>query len=189
MLLGERGAVSVETVIMLPVLILFYVVSFVFYDAFRTQANITRTGYVVGDLLSREAEVRQRDIDGMRNVFALLTHARGAVDVRVTEIIRPSGHDDWDYEVAWSRPSSSSSRGEMTGAELAALLAPPPGEPVPLPRLSPNERVVIVESFLRYQPPLNVGLTTYWMDSLVVTRPRYDTQLCWVDEDDISSCD
>ena len=86
-LASERGSVAVEAVLMLPVLIVFYVTSFSFFDAYRTQTVVTKSGYVVGDLLSRRTGiVRSADIAGMRDMMAFLTYAADGTEIRVTEL-------------------------------------------------------------------------------------------------------
>lgn len=173
---GERGSVEIETVIMLPVLVLFYLTSFTFFDAYRTQSAVARAGYVVSDALSRRSTVATTDIDGLRDLFGLMARARGPVRMRVTEVMRPTGADVMDYVVTWSHGSEGFA--PMTAADLDDLLDPADEAPVPLPTLIENERITLVQTRLWYEPPFYVGLGGYWMGNLVVTRQRSDPRLC-----------
>ena len=183
----EDGSVTIEAVIMVPTLILFYITSFSFFDAYRTQTVLTKSGYVVGDLLSRETgTVRPADIAGLRGMFAFLTFSpdtpdRRTTELRVSEIWREvdaaAGIDR--HVVVWTHGT-----GGMAGLdadELADIV-------LDMPRLAPNDRVTAVETFIAYRPPFFVGLPAYRMETLVLTRQRYSGQLCFVPAGGGSTC-
>ena len=48
-----RGSLSVEAALILPLLCWFYVASFVWFDAFRTQNANLKASYTLADMLSR----------------------------------------------------------------------------------------------------------------------------------------
>ena len=50
-----------------------------------------------------------------------------------------------------------------------------------LPVMPDNETVVVVETFVRYDPPFNTGLTNREIHNFVFTRPRYAPQVLWND--------
>jgi hypothetical protein len=174
----EDGSITVEAVIMLPVLILFYITSFTFFDAYRTQAVITRTGYVVGDLLSRQPTIDAADVVGMRDLFAFMTFNAGPSEIRVTEVAGGATLAD-PLAVVWSEGTGTLD--PLTEDEVAAIRDT-------IPDLAPNERITIVETRVEYRPPFFVGLPAYTMQEVVVTRPRYDERICFVRADGSDVC-
>lgn len=167
----EDGLVSTEAVIILPILILIYMAGFVFFDAYRARTVLTKSGYVVGDLLSRQVEsVEPHDIAGLSDMLAYLTFTPTS-EVRVTQVLRRVDADAGidSTVVVWSHPSGS--RPPIDAGGLSAMMPR-------LPSLAPNESVTVVETFVPYRPPLDVGIPAYTMETLVVTRPRAG-ELCF----------
>jgi len=44
-----------------------------------------------------------------------------------------------------------------------------------------NERLTIVETFVKYDPPFNSGLSNHEITNFVFTRPRYAPRVLWYD--------
>ena len=177
------GAVSVEAVLILPPLFVLFLVCFNFINAYRMQTNITRASYVVGDLLSRQIHiVRDKDVEGLRNVFAYVTSTGADTDIRVSEVLhRVDAELGIDrYEVVWSEATGAMS--DMTTANLQDRLDA-------LPSLSPNERVTVLEGSVLYAPTFHIGIAPYRMTSFTVTSQRYAGQLCIEIAGGGSSCD
>ena len=175
----DDGSISIEAVIMLPTLILFYVTSFTFFDAYRTQTVLTKSGYVVGDYLSRQdGMVRPADIAGLRDVFNYLTFTSGQGEIRVSEIVREAdpAPNVRRHVVRWSHSTRPTKAGEppdeLSTADLQGMLDR-------IPSMAVNERLTLVETFTAYEPPFFVGLPAYTMEMLVVTRQR-SGQMCFV---------
>lgn len=159
---------SVETVIVLPVLILLAALMVVLWDGYRREAMATKATYMVGDLISRrDTAIGQRDVEGLAYLFGYVTRTGAAESwMRVTEVWRDG--DDWRIE--WSR---------ATGGRL-------PLGPSGLGRVSPSlppvedkERLVLVQTFL----PRNATMTALFggatSEALAVTRQRYSDSLAW----------
>ncbi|WP_141134337.1 TadE/TadG family type IV pilus assembly protein [Jannaschia aquimarina] len=173
----ERGAIATEAIIILPVLILFYLVSFTFYDAYRKQTLITKAGYTIGDLLSRQLDTMKiADIEGMAEVLEYLTFPAEGEYLRVTEIERVVETDTVGnvtkdaYEVIWSHATAG--KPDLTNADVAGLLRR-------IPNLAPNERITMLETYTPYDPPFHIGLDPYVMESMTVTRQRFAPKLCF----------
>lgn len=163
---SETGSLSIEAVIMLPVLVLFFLVSFTFYDAYRTQTVITKSGYVVADLFSRSSQaVTTADVDGMGEMFQFMTRGRNESFIRVSRVTRvvdaANGIDEYVAEASYA----TDGRAPMSAAELTANLAR-------IPVLSPNTSVTVVETYSPYVPPFFIGLNAYTMESWTVTPQR-----------------
>ncbi|UWQ20028.1 TadE/TadG family type IV pilus assembly protein [Jannaschia sp. W003] len=162
----ERGSIAVEAVIILPVLVLFYLVSFTLYNAYHKQTVVTKAGYTLSDLLSRQnAPVTANNIDGMRDVFAYITRDGADAQIRVTHLTRyvdtTAGLDE--YRIIDSYGTGDV--GQMSQAQLDRDL-------LRVPNLASNEHVTVIETFSPYTPPFFIGLDSYQMESFVVSRQR-----------------
>ena len=78
-----------------------------------------------------------------------------------------------NYERDWSEEKGWNSR--LTAAQVEALKDN-------LPIMPDNERVIIVETFVKYEPPFQVGLNAREIQNFVFTRPRYAPQVLWSDD-------
>ncbi len=91
----SSGAVSVETVIVLPLLLWALVATVVFFDGFRTRTAAVRAAEVVADLVSRETEAfSQATIERMNEVFDFLANARHPTRLRVSVLMWNSALDE-----------------------------------------------------------------------------------------------
>ncbi len=70
----DAGSVSVETVIIMPILLWVYVATFVIFDGFRTHNQNVKAAYTIGDMLSRETNaIDNAYLEGLSDVFDFLT--------------------------------------------------------------------------------------------------------------------
>jgi len=61
----ERGYVTVEAMILLPVILWIFAACWVYFDAFRQQSVNQKASYTIGDMLSRETNyITPAYIDG-----------------------------------------------------------------------------------------------------------------------------
>lgn len=157
------AAVAFEAVILFPVLALAWIGSFAFFDAYRTYNTSVKATYTIADLISRQEEVDQAEIDGMRNMLISMIRGNDDVQIRVTQILRST---DDDYRVD----------GSFATGTLAELATP---NLVPLedrlPAMAAGERVILVESYIDYAPTFDVGLNDLTFDNFILTRPRNST--------------
>jgi hypothetical protein len=141
----ENAAVAFETVLMTPILVWSYVGTFVFFDAYRVYNTSVKTSYMVSDMLSRETNwVYPADIQGMADVINTIIRGSDEVEMRATQIGMVSGN----YQVDWSWGVNGASR--LFDANLPAIADR-------LPLMADGERVILVETFVDYEAPFNVG--------------------------------
>ncbi|MEO1464356.1 MAG: hypothetical protein AAFU82_18975, partial [Pseudomonadota bacterium] len=74
------------------------------------------------------------------------------------------------YERDWSQAKGWVSA--MTDAQVAGL------QPS-LPVMPHNERVMVVETFVKFEPVFDVGLQDRTIQNFVFTRPRYAPRVLW----------
>ena len=80
---AESGALSVEAVIIFPILLWAFIAMFVFWDAFKAQNINLKATYTVADLISREDDpIDAAYVDGMNDVYEFLIARDDGNDLR-----------------------------------------------------------------------------------------------------------
>ena len=167
----DRGSIAVETIIILPVLFWAYLSMFAIFDAYRQHSINQKAAYTISDVISRETNgIDDAYLNGTREMLGYLTaNELTEVSIRVTSVRYNLNDDsykrDWSEAAGWVGPLSNN---DVEGLEDD------------LPILPHNERVVVVETFVKYDPPFNTGLQEREIHNFVFTRPRYAPQVLWV---------
>ena len=169
----ETGGLAIETVVILPVLFWSYLSMFAIFDAYRQHAINTKAAYTIGDMVSRETTPLDSNyMTGVREMLAYLTvNDTSDVSVRITSVRYDA--DSNNYERDWSEEKGWNSR--LTTTQVKALKDA-------LPVMPDNERVIVVETFVKYDPPFKTGLQPREIKNFVFTRPRYAPQVLWSDD-------
>ena len=170
--LGDRdeGSVSVETVLVMPILLWAYVSAFVFFDGFRTYNTNVKAAYTIGDMLSRETNpIDNAYLEGLSEVFDYLTFDRNPSWLRVTQVRWQASNSR--YRVDWSYGTDGNNANRLRNSDMAGIAHR-------LPPLVNGERVLLVESFTDYTPFIDVGLSpTIEFTNFVPTSPRFAPML------------
>ncbi|PZX40729.1 Flp pilus assembly protein TadG [Roseinatronobacter thiooxidans] len=161
------GSLSVEAVLIAPLLVWAIVATFVFYDGFRSKTRVQIAANSVVDVLSRETDlITSDDIDQLNNLFDALSGARTPTRIRVSSV----AHDNEEegHVLAWSYGT----RGLADAENLEELTGIVP--PVLL-----GEALIVVETFSTWTPPFSIpgisGLVK--LDAQVASRPRFAPRL------------
>jgi hypothetical protein len=163
----DRAAVAFETVIITPILAWTFMGSFIFFDAFRTYNSSIKATYAVADILSRQTNtVYGYDIDGMMRIFEHLVRNNGEVRMRATQVMYDADTDR--YSVDWSYATNGEAR--LFTANLVGM------EEL-LPVMADAERILLVETFIPYEPAFQTGLGLMTFRNFTFTRPRYAGQI------------
>ena len=165
----EDGSISVEAMLIFPILLWCYLATFVFFDAYRSQSTNLKAAYTIGDTLSREtAYVTPAYLDSLSSLHRfLVSEDNDLARLRVT-VYRYQASDN-TYRVRWSRTRGGGL--QMTDPDLATLREN-------LPLMPDAEIAIMVETWVGYSPTYSVGLEDFTFTDLVVTRPRFAGQLC-----------
>ena len=165
----DSGSITVESMLILPILIWCYLGTFVFFDAFRAQSINVKAGYTLGDTLSRETGyVTPAYMNSLFSLQQFLVDTFEPVQLRIT-VFRYTASDD-SYRVRWSQargggaPLSTAALGTLRGS---------------LPEMANNDIAILTETWVGYEPAFDVGIQPFTFSDLVVTRPRFASQLCW----------
>ena len=187
----ETGGVSVETVIIFPLLLWAYAAMFIYWDAFKAQNVNLKATYTIADMISRESvNITPDYVTGMNNLYTFLIRAGEGNDVRVSVVeFVPDPLDN-------TAPATMCLRwSHATGSYLGHPNITPIEDELPL--LPGGSELIVVETRMTWSPPFNfqlepIGLDTRDMVNLVFTSPRFVPNVRWdVDNDgnpDDTSC-
>lgn len=166
---AEEGSISVEAMLIFPILLWCYLGTFVFFDAFRSQSTNLKAAYTIGDALSRESKnITPAYLDSMSSLQKFLVNEdNGIARLRIT-VYRYQASDN-TYRVRWSRTRGGGL--ELTDSVLATMRTR-------LPVMPDTEIAILVETWVGYHPTYSVGLQDFTFEDFIVTRPRFAGQLC-----------
>lgn len=164
----SRGTMSLEAVIVIPMVVFTLMLTTVFADFFRSNTTAVKASYTIADTLSRRSEpVDGTYIEGLNQLYAYLARARQETTLRVTSIAWNVPENE--YQVVWSYGAEG--REPLTTPQVNEHLAER------LPTLPVGETVILVEADMRYVPLLPDWFDIRAFSSVIVTRPRFTSQL------------
>ena len=175
----EGASLSVEAVIVMPVLLWALMATYVFWDGYRVVTRSLTASYTVADLISRErGAIDGAYLDGMRGVLdALADGGRtggqgrdGPAALRVAVVRNPTKAEESDAEVLTLECADASGDIEAV-TDIAEIRAH-------VPALADGDRIVVLETLVPWSPIMGVGLPARRFESVVVTRPRFGGRVC-----------
>ncbi len=97
----HRGSMTIELIIVIPILLWAYLATIVFFDAFRARTEAQSAALNVADLISRETnEIQVAYLEGLNDVYDVLTSRTRQTRLRVSSISYSQTADD--FVVLWS---------------------------------------------------------------------------------------
>ena len=173
----ENASQSVEAVLVIPLLIWAFLATYTFFDVYRAKSLALKANYAISDLISRETNTMDMNyLLGAESVYEYLTQASPDPWVRVTVVYCDAncGDNTRSLRVDWSKATDSLPT--FSDEDLMNSL-----DPI-IPWLAEDERVIIVETSVEYEPPFSQNLTGIggrtFVD-IVMTRPRFAGWVCW----------
>lgn len=176
--LEDAASVSVEFVMMAPLMVWAFISTLQFFDAYRAELISTKAAVTIADLYSREDQPITPDyLNGTRDLLQFLTLAEESPDFRVTVFFWRDVQED--YVVAWAR--NRGGHDTLNDNDLNALAGR-------LPKLADQERAILIETWTDYNPryyrgsiPLvgDTSLDALELSAFIVTSPRFTPTLCW----------
>lgn len=173
----EDASITVEAVIILPILLWAFLVTFSWFDAYRAKSLALKANYAVSDLMSRETRVLDMDyLEGAEEVYEFLTRSGTDAWIRVTVVhcVKRCDKPNRKLKRDWSKATDNV--GGLTNEEVRDYLEPM------VPVIPSGERVIVVETSMLYDPPFSrklTGIGPTALNDIVMTRPRFAPQLCW----------
>ncbi len=160
----ERGSISIEFMIVMPLLLFLTVSGLGFWDAFQSNSKTAKVAYAVSDIMSRYDVVDDSDMAYLYAVQdKMLSPDLDRRSLRISSIC----FEDGIHRVLWSYTSSSN---DIAGPDALT------DEEIPveiLPTMVPQDSVILTEVEARWQPHLNVGIGSRTWRSELVSRPRF----------------
>lgn len=166
----NRASVTIEAVIMLPILVWAYCALFTFFDAYRQSSINDKAAYTISDMISRESDpIDNSFMDGTYDMLNFLTRSADERRLRVS-IVRYDEATD-EHVVEWSKTRGTVP--ELTSGDITTWNDK-------LPTMVDQEILIVVETWTDYTAPFPiVGLNNQVIQSFVFTRPRDVMQRCW----------
>jgi hypothetical protein len=166
----ETGSVTVEFVIVIPLLIWCFAGIHVFFQAYRTQTINVKAAYTLGDQVSRETNyITPVYMDSLENLHEFLTATNEPTSIRVTAF--EYERDDDTYRVIWSQ-GRDGQLARITDARILDVRGY-------LPIMPDEEIAIMTETWVNFESADFVGLPPFTSYEVVVTRPRFASQVCW----------
>ncbi len=168
----EEGTVVVEAIIMFPTLFAAVLATFVFFDAYRNQATNLKAAYTISDAISRETEMITNTymINSWR-LHKFLSNSSALTRLRVSVIQYDEDLDD--HTMVWSRDKGGA--GEMTDSILTAMVN---NDEIPV--MPDGEVLIVVQTWVDYEPNFSIGMDAFSFENTVFTRPRFaPEQVCF----------
>ncbi len=167
---SEQGSLSIEAVLVVPVLAWAIVATFVFFDAFKTQYISKRATYTIADMLSREeTPVDANYLASLHEMYNYLANGEGDNTLRVTVVERKTDEDTGVpyLDLVWSEGVNVEKYVNLSVIEDR------------IPGISVGEQLIVVESEQDWSPAFGVGLADYKFYEIALARPRFSPKLCW----------
>lgn len=173
----QRGSLSVEAVLVLPLLFWAICATYTYFHAFKVQNAANRANYTISDILSRETDMVSADyVDGLHKLYQYMT--RNHQDQTWVRISVVTCHTKCDkttrqLKLGWSHATSGATA--YVAGDIASI------EPM-IPSLPKGDSLIIVETSSLYQPIFQGVVPNFGDRNLVshsVTRPRFTQQIVW----------
>lgn len=173
---SDHGTVSIELVLMFPLLIFVLTSTIVYFDGFRSKFALQKTTTTVADTISRELTLIGPDyIDGLADLFQVLTPGLSNRGMRLS-VISYNEEDD-EHNVVWSQV-----RGVITETiEDEDLLLWQDRFPL----MADLERYVVVETTggfaSEFDDFFGSALGYFQFADFVTISPRFNRTVCFDD--------
>ena len=161
----QHGSISIETVILMPLLLFLTIGGLTYWNAFNSNSRTAKVAYAVSDIMSRHEVVD--DVD-MAYLFDLQNKMLpGDVRERTLRISSICFEND-NYHVLWSYVASGT---DVTTPPALTVTDIPIQV---MPAMQPQDSVILVELTGSWEPQFSTaGLTGAEWNNALVVRPRF----------------
>ena len=165
----EDGSLSVEAVLILPILIWAMVATLVMWDAFKTLNVSQKATYTVADMISREeVEISDNYLTSLLEIYGFLANSAGdnALRVSIVTLVEDETTAEQSLELVCSR-----GLGGIDDYDNIVQIEDR------IPTLAVGDQMIVVESEQEWAPAFAVGLASYRFREVALARPRYAPQV------------
>lgn len=165
---AERGSITIEFMLWLPLLAFWLVASVAFFDAYKSRSDAAKAAHTLSDIMSRQVEMSNAFAD---ELFALedklLPRVSAGKRLRISSIQFAAEA----YRVQWSRALGGGQ--PLADAEIPLAL---------LPVMADLDTVVLTELYVPYQPVADwAGIPARAWVFAIVARPRFVSAIGKID--------
>lgn len=162
---AEGGTVTVEAVLVLPLIAWAYMSSLAFFQAFHAQSLETKAAYTIGDALSRETQVTPAYLDSLYALQGVLIEPGAPRRLRVTVMRYDPGGA---HVVCWSQARGGPAA--HSNASLRAMAAR-------IPLMPAGAYAIVTEAAADHTPFRTGFIDPVTFSETAVTRPRWSDRL------------
>lgn len=176
----DEGSLSVEAVIILPVILIVFMATYTYFDLFRAKSQSLKANYAISDLLSRDDNILKTEMRGAGKLFRYLTQGSSDSWVAVTVIRCKKNCDKANRKLVVTQSRDQNWKRHLTTSKLRAHYKDL------IPKMYKGEYLLMVETKVPYIPPFHGdwhGIYPVEMTDLVVTKPRGAPKICFENAD------
>ena len=152
----QKGSLSVEAAIVMPLLFWAITATFTFFHAYKAQTGAYRANYTISDILSREtSQIGPGYLSGLHNVYQYMTLAQTEgtwLRLTVVRCLDKCTQDDRELDIMWSRSTN--------GARQLANVDVDFWEPK-VPWVPKGDSLILLETSSNYEPPFTNFLLSF----------------------------
>ncbi len=175
----ERASITIEFVIIAPLLLFMLALGFQFFDAFKSYSRAAKATYAVADVVSREElpldAAFTAKLHGL--LEALLPWIQDDKSIRLTSIKWDAVESD--YEVVWScQINGATAALDFYAYSMLTTETLTSAQKSMLPDLVPGDSIVFVETHIPYSALFDfIGLGNLVWENQVAVRPRFISEV------------
>lgn len=163
----DTATVTTEFIIVMPLLVMWWIGSMVFYDAFDARAGAARVSHVIADNMSRQVDTSADMIDDLLTLQNRMLPREPVGTVRVTQIYKD---DVGDLNITWSYATSGPVLNNV--AQIPILIMPP---------MANEQYILLVDTTVPYVPLARmVGITAQTWVNRIFTNARFIDSVAFV---------
>ena len=174
---NEEGSLSIETLLMAPLLGFMMVGMFVYFQIFRQDSLLAKSSYAVTDVISREVDpVNQAYVDNMYALLKSVSNVQSTISMRVGLVKYNLAADK--MQLQWQSVPNGSGVIGFTQAEIDQMRPK-------IPTMDDQDSVIIVETNMPYTPPFLGGsmfvgqVPNIRYHNVIIMRSRFVSELCY----------
>ncbi len=196
----EAGTVTLEFVLLFPLLVAWFLGSFIYFDAYRSNALTAKVSFTVSDLIARSASLTEARLGEFYDIQKRMLPSRIEQSwMRVSSICYlerevAGGETEGEYRLHWS--TTFDSFYDEDAGEEPNILKFTKDEEIPvelMPLMADGDTVIFTEVFGVWTPIAEqwsgyVGLREMTWANRLVERPRFTNIITHATENDSISC-
>ncbi|HIP22578.1 MAG TPA: hypothetical protein EYG79_03120 [Rhodobacteraceae bacterium] len=157
----ETASLTMEFVLILPLLMTWFIGSIVFFDAFNSKATAQRTSHTIADIISRQTETNNNFIDLLLVVQNRMLPREQVGTVRISSIQKDAVGD---LSLLWTHSSDGTSIPLVIGDIPLSIL----------PEIANNESILLVDTTVPFVPISDwIGFTATEWENRVAIKARF----------------